>query len=294
MDKVIEVRDLALRFHGAETRALNEVSFTVRRDEVLGVVGATGAGKSTLLKVLSGVIPFHEKEAAYKGEVRLFGREVREYASLTDVSARVGLVLQDPEVQLVNTLVREELAWGMENRGFALEKIAAQMARAAALFDIEPLLDRFTHALSGGEKQRVVVASVFCLNPEIILLDEPTSELDPAGTESVMNAIRILADEGVTVIVVEHKIEELAEYADRLLVLDGGNVAALGKPADVCIGEFQRGNPNYCPEVLAFSLQMAARHLWPAQRLAMTVAEASGIWRELNAPWGEAGGEENA
>lgn len=105
MNKAIEVSDLSLRYQGAESRTLDEVSFSVDKGEILGILGPTGAGKSTLLKVLSGVIPFHEKEADYKGMVKVLGNEVRQQGSLTAVSSRVGLVLQDPEVQLVNTLV---------------------------------------------------------------------------------------------------------------------------------------------------------------------------------------------
>src|SRR5581483_10073920 len=138
------------------------------------------------------------------------------------------LVLQDPETQLFNLHVRDELAWGLENRGVPVPEIREAMRTAAEAFGVEHLLDRNTATLSGGEKQRVVVASVFALKPEIVLLDEPTSELDPIGTELVFEAAGLLAAQGITVVMVEHKIEELVRYAHRLAVLEDGRVSAIG------------------------------------------------------------------
>jgi energy-coupling factor transport system ATP-binding protein len=271
---VVSVEGLSLRYHGADRRALDEVSFDVAAGEIVGILGATGAGKSTLLKTLAGVIPRHEHDADYRGRIEVLGKDVSQYESLTDIASRVGLVMQDPEVQLVNTVVREELAWGMENRGVPVDEIERRIARAAELFGIETLLDRFTHALSGGEKQRVVVASIFCLNPSVMLLDEPTSELDPAGTESVMRAIQVLASEGVTVLVVEHKVEELAIYADRLMVLDAGRITAIGTPQEI----FTSGSAPYRPQVMDIALGLREKRVWPAERLPLSVDEAVEIW----------------
>lgn len=273
-DSEIRVENLTLRYSGADDRALEDVTFDVRRGEILGVLGATGAGKSTLLKVLAGVIPHHDDDAAFKGGVQVLGRDVTEYDSLSQIAARVGLVLQDPEVQLVNTVVREELAWGMENHGVPVTEMEARMARAAKLFDIGPLLDRFTHALSGGEKQRVVVAAVFCLGPDIILLDEPTSELDPAGTESVMGAVRTLADEGVTVVLVDHKIEELSVVVDRLMLLEDGRVASIGAPREVLAG----GSLPYRPQVFDIALALHEKGMWPEKLFPLGVDEAASTW----------------
>ena len=273
----ITVRGLTLRYSGAEERALEDVSFDVHSGEILGVLGATGAGKTTLLKVLAGVIPHHDDDAAFKGAVRMLGRDVTDYGSLAEIAARVGLVLQDPEVQLVNTVVREELAWGMENHGVPVAEMEARMARAAELFDIAPLMDRFTHALSGGEKQRVVVAAVFCLGPDVILLDEPTSELDPAGTESVMAAVRTLADEGVTVVLVAHKIEELSMVADRMMLLEHGRVASIGTPREVLVG----GSLPYRPQVFDIAHALHGRGMWPTGRFPLGVEEAVSTWDSI-------------
>lgn len=274
-DFAVSVADLTLRYHDAERRALDGVSFEVEKGEVFGILGATGAGKSTLLKTLAGVIPRHEDDANYRGRVDVLGKDIREYENLTDIAAQVGLVMQDPEVQLVNTVVREELVWGMENRGIPVPEIERRLQRAADLFGVDSLLDRFTHALSGGEKQRVVVASIFCLNPSVMLLDEPTSELDPTGTESVMQAIQALTREGVTVIVVEHKVEELAVYADRIMVLDEGTVVGVGSPQDI----FTQGWAPYRPQVMDIARGLQQMDAWPSPELPLTVDTAAAIWQ---------------
>ncbi|GAB3580068.1 energy-coupling factor transporter ATPase [Amycolatopsis endophytica] len=274
----LAVHELSARYTGAPRRAVDSVDLEVAPGEIVGILGPTGAGKSTLLKCLSGVIPRHDDEAAAKGRIEIFGVDLGQFPSLAAITEQVGLVMQDPELQLVNTTVREELAWGMENRGLPVPEIERRMARAVELFGIEALLDRFTHALSGGEKQRVVVASIFCLSPRIMLLDEPTSELDPAGTESVMNAVRVLADEGVTVIVVEHKVEELAVYADRLVVMDEGVVRQVGTPREVLVG----GHAPYRPQVLEVALRLREEGYWPGE-LPLSVPDAVRVWSDERA-----------
>lgn len=274
-DIVASVRGLSLRYEGAEHRTLDNVSFDVKRGEVFGILGPTGAGKSTLLKCLAGVIPHYEDDASQIGSIQVLGSEVSEYGSLSDAVAHVGLVLQDPEVQLVNTVVREELAWGMENKGIPVEEIHRRIDNASELFGVGTLLDRFTHALSGGEKQRVVLASIYCLHPTVMLLDEPTSELDPEGTDNVMKAVNALTKEGVTVIIVEHKIEELAQYADRLMVMDAGKVTALGTPREVLTGD----DVPYRPQVLEVAMGLQRRGHWGNQPLALTTDEAVQQWK---------------
>lgn len=278
-DIVVSIRELSLTYEGAEHRTLDNVSFDVMRGEIFGILGPTGAGKSTLLKSLAGVIPHYEEDTSQVGSVKVLGKEVSEYKSLTESVAQVGLVLQDPEVQLVNTVVREELSWGMENKGIPVEEIHRRISNASQLFGIEALLDRFTHALSGGEKQRVVLASIYCLHPKLMLLDEPTSELDPEGTENVMAAVHALAEEGVTIIIVEHKIEELAEYADRLMVLDQGKVTALGNPREVLTGD----EAPYRPQVLEVAMKLQLRGHWANKPLALTVDEAVHQWQRNEA-----------
>ena len=274
MSATITVQGLSVRYRDAPRRALDEIGFEAAEGEIVGILGPTGAGKSTLLKCLSGVIPHVEHDARHKGSIVVLGRDLAESDSLASVAADVGLVLQDPEVQLVNTTVREELAWGMENRGVPVPEILARVDRAAQLFGLTELLDRFTHALSGGEKQRTVVAATFCLEPRVMLLDEPTSELDPAGTDDVMRAIRTVAAQGMTVLIVEHKVEELAEYADRLIQLSDGAITAVGTPREL----FNSPRATHRPPVLELARRLRELRAWPGSGLPLTVDEAVAQW----------------
>lgn len=220
----IEIENLSFRYRNQrEELALTDVNLSVEEGEFLGIVGETGAGKTTLLAAMCGIIPHHasgEKE----GTVRVKGRPVEEYDSLSDLAEEVSLVLDTPENQLFNLYVFDEIIWGPENLGMDRDEILERGERALELFGLEGFEDRITYNLSGGEKQKVAIASIYALSPDIILLDEPTSELDPIGTEMVFEAVNQLIDEGVTIVMVEHKIEELAKYADRIGVMRNGSL----------------------------------------------------------------------
>lgn len=221
----IEIDELSFRYRNQTGGlALEEVSLTVEEGEFLGIVGETGAGKTTLLSAMCGVIPHHtsgEKE----GAVRVKGTPVEEYDSLHDLAVDISMVLDSPENQLFNLHVFDEIIWGPENFGLDREEVLERGERALELFDLEGFEDRITYNLSGGEKQKVAIASIYALGPDIVLLDEPTSQLDPIGTEMVFEAIDQLIEEGVTIVMVEHKIEEMAKYADRVAVLRDGSLA---------------------------------------------------------------------
>ena len=223
--KAIDIAGLSFQYRNQEGGyALKDISLSVEEGEFLGVVGETGAGKTTLLSTMAGVIPHHtsgEKE----GVVRVKDKPVEEYASLYEMAVDVSLVLDSPENQLFNLHVFDEIIWGPENLGLDRDKILERGNRALELFGLEGFEDRITYNLSGGEKQKVAIASIYALNPDIVLLDEPTSQLDPIGTEMVFEAIDKLIEEGVTIVMVEHKIEEMVKYADRIAVLRDGSLA---------------------------------------------------------------------
>jgi energy-coupling factor transporter ATP-binding protein EcfA2 len=222
----IAVDDLSFSYRNQENLALQEVSLSVREGEFLGIVGETGAGKTTLLSTMCGVVPFNTS-GDFSGEVRVRGRSVADYESIHDISSTVSMVLDNPENQLFNLHVRDEIMWGPENMGVPREEILRRTEEALELFDLEGYEDRITYTLSGGEKQKVAIASVYAMSPDIILLDEPTSQLDPIGTEMVFDAIDSLIEQGVTIVMVEHKIEELAQYADRIAHLTSGQLRAV-------------------------------------------------------------------
>jgi energy-coupling factor transport system ATP-binding protein len=233
-DPVIALERVTLRYPTAPSPTLRDISFRVEPGEFVGIVGSTGSGKSTLLYLLAGVIP-HYFEAELSGDVLIHGRRTQEL-SLARISERVGLVLQDPEAQLFNLLVRDELAWGLENRGLPREEIASRLSSTLSFFRIEKLQNRITYDLSGGEKQRVALAAVHAIAPEVYLFDHPTSQLDPIGAAEVIAAVRRLAGRHqLAIVMVEDKVDELVEHADRLVLLDGGRIVLDAGPREFCL-----------------------------------------------------------
>ena len=231
-EPLIAARNLSFSYHDSPTPALREINLTVSKGEFIGITGPTGAGKTTLAHCLNGVIP-HFVTGDYFGDVAIEGRSVFDLTG-RELSRRVGSVFQDPEAQLVSAGVEEELAFGPENLGFEPDEIERRIDFALQAVRIPHLRKASIAGLSGGQKQRVAIAAVLAMRPDILILDEPTAELDPLGTDDVFAVLRQLNVEyGITVIIVEHKMEHLAEYCRRLLVLEEGRIRIDGTPADV-------------------------------------------------------------
>ena len=230
---VIEVKQLSFRYPKSDRDAIHNVDFTVERGEFLGVIGASGAGKSTLCHALVGLIP-HYFLGQVTGRVTLAGQSLKQQ-TLAAISQQIGLVFQDPYNQLSYTTstVAEELAYGLENRGISRTKMRKQIADVAEEMDLEDVLNRSPLSLSGGQVQRVAFGCALILQPDVLVLDECTSQLDPAGTDTIFQIIKQLNDVGVTVIMVDNNMERVAEYADRVLLLDAGNQVVLGTAQDV-------------------------------------------------------------
>ena len=201
---------------------LHDVNLKVGEGEVVALVGPTGCGKSTLLHICAGVIP-HFITGELTGEVHIFGTNTKE-TSLARIAADIGTVTQDPENQLFNLIVADEVAWGMENRGFERAEIRRGLDGALEFFRIPHLRDRITYDLSGGEKQRVVLSANYAPAPKLFILDDPTSQLDPIGAQQVLTGIQALAETGHTILVVESKLEEIWSLVDRVLLLNHGTI----------------------------------------------------------------------
>lgn len=218
---VITLEGVGFAFPG-ERPLLHDIDFRVSEGEVVAVVGPTGSGKSTLMHICAGVIP-HFISGDLTGRVNVLGMDTRE-SSLARIAARIGTVTQDPENQLFNLIVADEVAWGMENRGWEREETRHGLTRALDFFRIPHLRDRITYDLSGGEKQRVVLAANHAPEPQLFILDDPTSQLDPIGAEEVLAGVRALAESGRTILVVESKLEEIWSLVDRVVLLNGGTI----------------------------------------------------------------------
>ena len=233
MSYAVEVRGLWWRYEGRAEYALRGVDLRVERGEIVGIMGPSGAGKTTLCLALNGIIP-QRIPGEFRGEVRVFGRSTLE-RDVSEVARDVGLVLEDPEVQFVMSTVEDEVVLGLEALDLPREEMEERLRWALELVDLPPsYLGKRPLELSGGEKQRVAIASIVAMRPRLLVLDEPTSDLDPRGKEEVLRALwRVREELGITIVVVEHESEFLAEFADRLVVLSGGRVVMEGAPEEV-------------------------------------------------------------
>lgn len=226
----LQYRAVSFAYRRSPAPALQEIDFAVGENQLVGVVGATGAGKSTLVRCASGIVPKFFR-GPFTGQVRVCGEPIAD-RRVADLAGAVGTVFQDFESQLFSTNARLECAFGMENLGLERAVMAERIERIAKLTGLSRLLDREPQSLSGGQKQRLALASVLCLQPQILLCDEPTTDLDPAGRKDLFAVLRRLREDGHAIVLVEHETERLL-HADRIVVLRGGRVAARGTPREV-------------------------------------------------------------
>ncbi|HET6382982.1 MAG TPA: ABC transporter ATP-binding protein [Armatimonadota bacterium] len=218
----IEIRNLRFRYRQSPDRALDDISFAVYPGEIALIAGPSGCGKTTLLRCLNGLIPRSYRNGELEGQILIEGEDPSPL-SLSEISRRVGTVLQNPDKQIVGSCVANELAFGLENRGVPRPEMRRQVTDLLNEMELGPLAGRTTFELSGGEKQKVTIAGALILEPNILLLDEPLSNLDPAAGDEAMRLIRLLADAGKAVLLIEHRVEDaLAIRPDRALLLQEG------------------------------------------------------------------------
>jgi len=278
---MIEITELSYYYPGQDRAALQDVNLKIPSGQFCGVVGANGAGKSTLCYALTGFVPHFFRGIVY-GHVKLDRRSIAD-KTLGELAAEVGLVFQNPFNQISGArfTVREEIAFGLENLGLARRLIERRVDETIELIGLEELAERSPFALSGGQQQRVAVASILAMQPKLLVLDEPTSQLDPQGTQDVFQILDKLAGRtGTTVILVEQKLELLSAFVDRVIVMADGRVVLDGKPekilVDAKIKKFGIGHTQ-------FSLAAAAarkKNLVPKSRgLPVTLKQAVNFFK---------------
>lgn len=229
----IELKDVSYRYPTSSQKNLKNISLTVESGEFIAIIGRNEAGKTTLCNVIRGFAP-HFYNGTISGSVTVNGKNVLE-TEIGDLSVDVGYVFQNPFNQNsgVKTTVYEEISYGLENLGIPREEIFRRVDHVIELLGIGHLADKHPLKLSGGQCQRVALASIIVMEPEVLLIDEPTSQLDPKGTEDVFNIIQMLKEKGKTTILVEHKIDRIAEYADRVIVMDAGQIVKDGSAQEI-------------------------------------------------------------
>ena len=230
---MIELRNVTYSYPETSHPVLQDLSLTIEEGEFLLVIGPSGSGKSTLLRCLNGLVP-HFYGGQFAGEVRVCGQDPVT-AEPRGMSRYVGFVFQDPETQFVVDVVEDELVFAMENHDVPQATMRKRVEEVLDQLNIAHLRRRRVSTLSGGEKQRVAIAAVLTLQPQVLILDEPTSQLDPQAAEEVLDVLwRLNHDLGLTIILSEHRLERVAQYADRILYLPGGGQSPLmGEPRQV-------------------------------------------------------------
>ena len=229
----LKLENVNYKYPLEEKNTLQNINIEIKKGEFWAVIGKNGSGKTTLCNILRRFVPdFYKGELT--GKITLEGKELKDY-SQKEIVQKIGFVFQNPFTQIsgVKNTVFEEIAYGLENLGIERETIISEVEKILKLLEIEKLRDKNPYNLSGGQKQRVALASIIAMNPDILVIDEPTSQLDPKGTEDIFKIINLMANEGKTIILVEHKLELIAEYAENILVLDEGEIILSGKANEV-------------------------------------------------------------
>ncbi|HDM22226.1 MAG: ATP-binding cassette domain-containing protein [Methanomicrobia archaeon] len=248
---MIEFEEVSFRYPGNRDHVLRDITFHVKKGEFLGISGPSGSGKSTLCLMMNGIIP-KTIEGELSGEIYIDGENIKE-KEVYEVSEKLGLILQNPESQLFSMTVEEELAFGPENLGIKREEIEERISWALELVGMEKFRDAFPHQLSGGEKQKIAIASLLTMKPEILVLDEPTSNLDPKSRIEIFKIVKKLNKKGMTVVVVEHETDFISS-ADKILILNDGKIVKYGTPREVFReADYLKHVGIRVPEIVEFS-----------------------------------------
>lgn len=236
---LVETKGVTYTYPGAKSPSISDISIKINRGEFTLVTGPSGCGKTTLCRCFNGLIP-HFYQGSLQGNITVAGLDVEKHP-IYELAKHVGLVFQNPENQLFALSVEKDVAFGLENLGTPRQEMRKKVDWALELAGIYDLRDRPPHELSGGQQQRVAIASVLAMQPEVIVLDEPTSFLDPLSAKRIFDVIYGLnRNLGITVVLVEHRLDLTARYANHLIVMDEGRVVQDGDPKDILRSEEAR------------------------------------------------------
>jgi energy-coupling factor transporter ATP-binding protein EcfA2 len=232
---ILKIEHLSFRYPDSPKKAVDGFDLSVGEGEIVVLAGQSGCGKSTLLRAVNGLIP-HMYSGDYSGSVTVGGASVKD-SEMKDLAQKVGFLFQNPENQIFMFTVERDVAFGLENLGVPRTEMRSRVDEAMKLLDITDLALRAPHELSDGQKQRVALAGVLAMKPRLVILDEPTSLLDPKTAEELVSLVARLRKElGTTFVIVEHRLDLLVKMADRLVVMNEGRKALEGTPRDVLFG----------------------------------------------------------
>ncbi|MDQ3003841.1 MAG: energy-coupling factor ABC transporter ATP-binding protein [Chloroflexota bacterium] len=271
---IVNLQNVTYKYPLTSSPALRDVSLQINEGEFVAVVGPNGAGKSTLCYMLAGFVP-HFFKGELTGSVEVAGSETHS-ATLNEWVMNVGLAFQNPFNQISGAkyTVFEEIAFGLENIGVPRDEMISRVEAAMKLTDISDLAQRSPYSLSGGQQQRVALTSILVMQPRVLVLDEPTSQMDPIGTREVFGVIRTMAEQGMTVILVEHKVEWIAQFADRVIALKDGEVLLEGTPGEVLTSPILEESGFGISRYTSVARKAQEIALWKKDKLPVTLEEA--------------------
>lgn len=272
---LVNLQNVTYKYPLTKTPVLQNVNLQVNEGEFVAVMGPNGAGKSTLCYTLAGFVP-HFFKGEISGEIEVDGKKSSE-STLDEWVLNVGLAFQNPFNQISGAkyTVFEEIAFGLENIGVPRHEMKDRVDEAMALTGIRDLADRSPYSLSGGQQQRVALTSILVMRPRLLVLDEPTSQMDPIGTREVFGVVRKMAEEGMTVVMVEHKVEWIAHFADRVIALNEGQVLMEGKPNEVLTSDLLPEKGFGISRYTSVARQAQQQGLWKQKQLPVTLFEAA-------------------
>lgn len=270
----INLQNVTYKYPLTYSHALQDINLEVNKGEFLAVIGPNGAGKSTLCYTLAGFVP-HFFKGELTGTIKIDGQESSE-SSLHEWVLNVGLAFQNPFNQISGAkfTVFEEIAFGLENTGVPRDEMKVRVEDAMKLTGISDLADRSPYSLSGGQQQRVALTSILVMQPKVLVLDEPTSQMDPIGTREVFSVIRTMAENGMTVVLVEHKVEWIANFADRVVALHEGKILLDGKPREVLTSDVLLDKGFSISRYTSVARKAKEQGMWKTNDLPVTLDEA--------------------
>lgn len=271
---IVQLNNVTYKYPLTDSPALQDISLKIKEGEFVAIIGPNGAGKSTLCYTLAGFVP-HFFKGELTGKVEVDGKELLE-STLNEWVLNVGLAFQNPFNQISGAkyTVFEELAFGLENVGIPRQEMKSRIEDTMQLTGIRDLADRSPYSLSGGQQQRVALTSILVMQPRVLVLDEPTSQMDPIGTREVFGVIRTMAERGMTVVLAEHKVEWIAQFADRVIALHEGQVLLEGKPSEVLTSDLLVEKGFGISRYTSVARKAKEMDLWKKEYLPVTLDEA--------------------
>lgn len=231
---IIEVRGVSFSYPGVEAKTLKNINLEIKKGEFVLISGTSGSGKTTLAKCLNGIIP-HLSEGNLEGDIIINGMDTQG-VPMHELSSEIGMVFQNPEDQIFSIRVEDEVAFGVECQGYTKEEIQKRVQYGLQKLRLEDIKKQITFSLSGGQKQKVSIASNLAMLPSILILDDPTTDLDPISKQEVMDIISELKEEiDTTFLIIEHDLNDLIEFIDRVIIMHEGEILHNGNPCEIFI-----------------------------------------------------------